>query len=85
MCVGLSHTDAHELLNNLHIPRGIPTIPPPVGVLQNIRFEAGSKSDKFDPRRGAPVTSSSAATTSSKAIPPAKDKALLVEDECGTD
>ncbi|KAD6796005.1 hypothetical protein E3N88_06901 [Mikania micrantha] len=26
--------NAHELLNNLHIPRGIPTIPPPVGVLQ---------------------------------------------------
>ncbi|KAD0338795.1 hypothetical protein E3N88_44432 [Mikania micrantha] len=26
--------DAHELLNNLHIPRGIPTFPPSVGVLQ---------------------------------------------------
>ncbi|KAL8239525.1 hypothetical protein R6Q59_016092 [Mikania micrantha] len=51
----------------------------------NSRFEAGSKSDKFDPRRGAPATSSSAATTSAKATPPAKDKALLVEDECGTD
>ncbi|KAD6795214.1 hypothetical protein E3N88_06110 [Mikania micrantha] len=27
-------TNAHELLNNLHIPRGIPTFPPSVGVLQ---------------------------------------------------
>ncbi|KAD5960283.1 hypothetical protein E3N88_11755 [Mikania micrantha] len=26
--------NAHELLNNLHIPRGIPTFPPSVGVLQ---------------------------------------------------
>ncbi|KAD5507818.1 hypothetical protein E3N88_15521 [Mikania micrantha] len=51
----------------------------------NSRFEAGSKSDKFDPRRGDPATSPSAAGTRAKATPPDKDKALLVEDKCRTD
>ncbi|KAD4385828.1 hypothetical protein E3N88_25997 [Mikania micrantha] len=29
-----STVDAHELMNKLHIPRGIPTFPPSVRVLQ---------------------------------------------------
>ncbi|KAC9158009.1 hypothetical protein E3N88_46284 [Mikania micrantha] len=33
-CHVVMETNAHELLNNLHIPRGIPMIPPSVGVLQ---------------------------------------------------
>ncbi|KAD5508463.1 hypothetical protein E3N88_16166 [Mikania micrantha] len=33
-CHVVMETNAHELVNNLHIPRGIPMIPPSVGVLQ---------------------------------------------------
>ncbi|KAD4385961.1 hypothetical protein E3N88_26130 [Mikania micrantha] len=31
--------NAHELMNNLHIPHGIPTFPPSVGVLQILKAE----------------------------------------------